>query len=168
MSKRWKTILTSFKNFGRKFKTMLKKYGIDGVLALIIFNFPMYAVLFIKGEEFKTFALWWTGIWWGLGPLTPGWLATIVLAIFLRWARLTIWKGILWAKEAMDKLQLQNQLASYLTAEEIKMILVMAKKIDVESDKKITVFREKLRLKRLKMIDEQWTKEVQVEENKKD
>ena len=156
------------KRIGLKVAGFFKKYGFDGVLALLVFNFPMYAVLFIKGPEFQAFALWWTGIWWGLGPLTPGWAATIVLAIFLRWVRLTIWKGILWLREALDKLQLQNQLASYLTSEEIKMILTMAKKIDVESDKKIAVFREKLRLKRLKMIDEQWTKEVKVEENKKD
>jgi hypothetical protein len=60
------------KNFFGKFVAFFKKYGIDAVIALIIFNFPMYAILFIKAEGFRTFATWWTALWWGLGPLTPG------------------------------------------------------------------------------------------------
>jgi hypothetical protein len=41
------------------------------------------------------------------------------------------WQLILLAKESMVKLQLQNQLAAYLTSEEINMILEMAKKVEI-------------------------------------
>lgn len=148
------------KNFVNKFIDFFKKYGIDAVLALLIFNFPMYAVAFIRDPGFLTFATWWTALWWGLGPLTPGWLVTILLAVFIRWLRMGAWQLILLAQESMRKLQLQNQLAAYLTSEEINMVLEMAKKVNAESDKKKKVFLEELRKQRLQMIDDQWTKEV--------
>lgn len=149
------------KRIGMKIGAFFKKYGFDAVLALIVFNFPMYAVFFIKSPEFRIFAAWWTGIWWGLGPITPGWAVTVILAIFLRWLRLGIWKGILWLREAMIKLQLQNQLATYLTAEEIKMILEMARRVSHESDMKLRTFKEELRKERLQMIDDQWSKTME-------
>jgi len=149
------------KAWGNKFIAFFKKYGIDAVLALLIFNFPMYAIVFIKDEGFRTFATWWMALWWGLGPLTPGWLVTILLAVFIRWLRMGIWQGILWLKEALAKLQLQNQLAAYLTAEEINLILEMAKKVETQSEAKRKAFRELLRKERLQMIDDQWTKEVE-------
>jgi hypothetical protein len=70
------------------------------------------------------------------------------------------WQLILLAKESMVKLQLQNKLAAYLTSEEINMVLEMAKKVSLESDKKKKVFLDELRKQRLQMIDDQWTKEV--------
>ena len=73
------------------------------------------------------------------------------------------WKGVLWAKEAARKLQLQNQLSAYLTAEEIQMILAMAKKVEGESEDKRKTFREKLRKERLQMIDDKWSEEVKAE-----
>ena len=63
-------------------------------------------------------------------------------------------------KEAFRKLQLQNQLSVYLTSEEIDMILEMAKKVELQSEKKRKVFRAQLRKERLQMIDDQWTKEA--------
>ena len=149
------------KKFFNKFIAFFKKYGIDAFIAVLIFNFPMYAITFIKSEGFRQFALWWTAIWWGLGPLTPGWLITILLAVFIRWLRLGAWQLVLLVKEAITKLQLQNQLAAYLSAEEINIILEMAKKVEVQSEEKRKAFRESLRKERLKMIDEQWTKEVE-------
>lgn len=148
------------KAWGHKFINFFKKYGIDAVLALLIFNFPMYAVLFIEAEGFRTFATWWTALWWGLGPLTPGWLITILLAVFIRWLRMGLWKFILWLRELIDKLQLQNQFVAYLTSEEINMILDMAKKVHSQSETKRKKFLEELRKERLQMIDDQWTKEV--------
>ena len=148
------------KAFGNKFIDFFKKYGIDAVLALIVFNFPMSGVAFIKDPGFVAFATWWTALWWGLGPLTPGWLVTILLAVFIRWLRMGAWQLILLAQESMRKLQLQNQLAAYLTSEEINMVLEMAKKVNAESDKKKKIFLEELRKQRLQMIDDQWTKEV--------
>ena len=150
-----------FKDIGNKFIAFFKKYGIDAVLALLIFNFPMYGVVFIDDPGFQAFGLWWMALWWGLGPLTPGWLVTILLAVFIRWLRMGIWQGILWLKEALAKLQLQNQLAAYLTAEEINIILEMAKKVETQSEAKRKAFREQLRKERLQMIDDQWTKEVE-------
>lgn len=73
------------------------------------------------------------------------------------------WQGILWGKEAFAKLQLQNQLAAYLSAEEINMILSMAKKVEGESEGKRKAFKEKLRKERLKMIDDKWTEEMASE-----
>ena len=152
--------MKKLKAWGNKFIAFLKKYGFDAVLAILIFNFPMYAVAFIKDENFRNFALWWIALWWGLGPLTPGWLVTILLAVFFRWLRMGAWQLILLAKESMVKLQLQNQLAAYLTSEEINMILEMAKRVSQESDKKKKTFLDELRKQRLHMIDDQWTKEV--------
>jgi chromosomal replication initiation ATPase DnaA len=63
----------------------------------------------------------------------------------------------------MQKLQLQNQLAAYLSSEEIEMILSMAKKVDGDSEEKVKAFKEKLRKERLQMIDDKWTEEVRAE-----
>jgi hypothetical protein len=65
------------------------------------------------------------------------------------------WEVFLWAREAMQKLQLQNQLAAYLTAEEINMILAMAKKVSTEAESELNNFKQILRKKRLQMIDDQ-------------
>ena len=138
----------------------LKKYGVDAALALLIFNFPMYAVAFIDDPGFQAFALGWTAFWWGLGALTPGWLVTILLAVFIRWLRGWFVGAYHTVKEAARKLQLQNQLSAYLTSEEIDMILEMAKKVEQQSEVKRKAFREALRKERLQMIDDQWTKEV--------
>lgn len=54
----------------------------------------------------------------------------------------------------MQKLQLQNQLAAYLTAEEINMILAMAKKVHASSEVKRKAFLEVLKKQRLQMIDD--------------
>jgi hypothetical protein len=54
----------------------------------------------------------------------------------------------------MQKLQLQNQLAAYLTAEEINMILEMAKKVEGESESRRKAFKEMLRKERIQMIDD--------------
>ncbi len=149
------------KGFLAKLGSFFKKYGVDAVLSLVIFNFPMYAIAFIPDPGFQAFGIWWMALWWGLGPLTPGWLFTILLAVFIRWLRMGAWQLILLAKESMVKLQLQNQLAAYLTSEEINMILEMAKKVYSQSEQKRKVFTEQLRKERLKMIDDQWSKEVQ-------
>jgi chromosomal replication initiation ATPase DnaA len=63
----------------------------------------------------------------------------------------------------MQKLQLQNQLAAYLSSEEIEMILDMAKKVSNDSEEKLKAFKEKLRGERLQMIDDKWTEEVNAE-----
>ena len=141
----------------------LKKYGIDALLALLIFNFPMYAVAFIDDPGFQAFALGWTAFWWGLGALTPGWLVTILLALFIRWLRGWLKQAYLDVKEAFRKLQLQNQLAAYLTSEEIDMILEMAKKVEFQSEGKRKEFRELLRKERLQMIDDRWTEQINQE-----
>jgi GTPase SAR1 family protein len=80
--------------------------------------------------------------------------------------RMGAWQLILLVKEAMVKLQLQNQLAAYLTSEEINMILEMAKKVHLDSEKRKRAFLDILRKERMKMIDDQWTKEVIEKEEK--
>lgn len=69
--------------------------------------------------------------------------------------RIGIFQGILFGKEVVRKLQLQNQLAAYLTSEEINIILEMAKKVDIQSEEKRKQFREHLRKQRLQMLDDQ-------------
>ena len=162
MNKRVKKVLETIGTFTgiRWAYGFLKKYGVDVLLALLIFNFPMYAVAFIDDPGFQQFALGWTAFWWGLGALTPGWLVTILLALFIRWVRGWFVQAYLDVKEAARKLQLQNQLSAYLTSEEIDMILEMAKKVELQSEGKRKEFREQLRKERLQMIDDQWTKEV--------
>lgn len=140
-----------------------KKYGIDAVLALAIFNFPMYGILFIDDPGFIVFARWWIAIWWGLSFATPGWLITILLAVFIRWLRLGLWKGILWMKETVVKIQLQNQFAAYLTSEEINMILRVAKEIHKKSEDKMKVYKEEVRKIRLQALDDKWSEEVKKE-----
>jgi hypothetical protein len=151
------------KGFFTKILNFFKKYGIDAILALLIFNFPMYGMLFIDNEGFVIFATAYTAFFWGLGPLTPGWLLTILLAVFIRWLRMGTWQLILFGQEAMRKLQLQNQLAAYLTSEEINMILEMAKKVNAASEKEKKAFLEVLRKKRLGMIDDKWTEQINQE-----
>jgi hypothetical protein len=63
----------------------------------------------------------------------------------------------------MQKLQLQNQLAAYLSAEEINMILEMAKKVEGESEARRKAFKEKLRKERIQMIDDKWTEQTRSE-----
>lgn len=152
--------MEKLKGWMRKIIAFFKKYGIDAILAILIFNFPMYAVTFIDNEGFRTFATWWTAIWWGLGPLTPGWLLTILLAVLIRKIRISLWRFVLWLKELVDKIQLQNQFVAYLTSEEINMILDMAKRVHNQSEAKRKAFMEQLKKERLQMIDDQWTKEV--------
>ena len=151
------------KKWGSALIFFVKQYGLDALLSILIFHFPIYGMIFIRDPEFLTFGVWWTALWWGLGPITPGWLMVIFLAIFIRWLRMGVWKGVLWAKEAARKLQLQNQLSAYLSAEEIQMILAMAKKVEGESEGKRKAFREKLRKERLQMIDDKWSEEVKAE-----
>lgn len=43
---------------------------------------------------------------------------------------------------------------AYLTSEEIKKILEMAKKVQAESDERMRSFKEVLRKERLQMIDD--------------
>lgn len=151
------------KNLMSKIFQFFKKYGIDAVIALLIFNFPMYAVFFIENENFRIFATAYIAFFWGLGPLTPGWLLTILLAVFIRWLRLGMWKGILWMKEAVVKIQLQNQFAAYLTSEEINMILRVAKEIHKKSEDKMKIYKEEIRKIRLQALDDKWTEEVKRE-----
>jgi len=143
-----------------KFWQFLKKYGVDAVIALLIFNFPTYSLLFIQTESFRNFALAWTAFWIGGSILTPGWLITLLLAIFIQWLRKSIWKFILWIKETVHKIQLQNQFITYLTSEEINMLLKTAKKVYNDSETKKKAFYEQLRKQRLQMIDDKWTEEV--------
>ena len=165
MKKRVKKILTVIGKWtGFKWAyDFLKKYGIDAALALLIFNFPMYAVAFISDPGFQSFALGWTAFWWGLGALTPGWLVTILLALFIRWLRGWLKQAYLDIKEAFRKLQLQNQLSVYLTSEEIDMILEMAKKVEAQSEVKRKAFLKVLRSERLQMIDDKWTEQINQE-----
>jgi hypothetical protein len=143
-----------------KFWQFLKKYGIDAVLALLIFNFPTYSLLFITHEGFRNFALGWTAFWIGGSILTPGWLVTLLLAIFIQWLRKSIWKLILWIQDTIHKIQLQNQFITYLTSEEIQMLLKTAKKVYNDSESKKKAFMEQLRKQRLQMIEDKWTEEV--------
>lgn len=60
----------------------------------------------------------------------------------------------------MLKIQTQNQLGLYYDSEEIQILLDMGKKLKDFSDEEKLKFSTQLKRNRLKMIDEQWSKEV--------
>ena len=66
----------------------------------------------------------------------------------------------MWIQDTIHKIQLQNQFITYLTSEEIQMLLKTAKKVYNESESKKKAFMEQLRKQRLQMIDDKWTEEV--------
>ena len=138
---------------------IIKKWGFFGLLAVVTLYIPLWLGYVLQDQEMIAFGWRWVAIW--AMPFPPAWLAVILLASFYKWLYIRILVLIRWTREAIVKLQLQNQLAAYLTSEEIYMILEMAKKVHQKSETKRSRFRERLRKERLKMIDDQWTKEVE-------
>lgn len=146
--------------FIRPMLAFIKKYGIDAVLALLAFNFPIYGMAFISNPDFVQFGTWWTALWWGLGPLTPGWLFTIVLAVFIRWLRLGAYELFLKMKEALNRLRWANSMLDKGTSEELEYMHSALESVNRWAEKELRGFKEELRKERLKKLDDQWTKVV--------
>jgi hypothetical protein len=70
---------------------------------------------------------------------------------------------IKWIDETVKKIHIQNQLMSYLTSDEIQIILDMAIKVHEQSSKKLQAYRDVLRKERLTLIDDQFTIEANKE-----
>lgn len=136
----------------------IKRWGIYGILGVMTLHSPIIISYFLHNDTFTSFAIWWSALW--ASPITPGWLLMLLLATFWKWFFNVVILGLVkWSKETLRKIQIQNQLGLYYSSEEIQMFLDMGKKIKGFSDKERKEFNSILREKRMKMIDEQWTKE---------
>ena len=142
----------------------MKKWGLYGVLAIATLYSPLFISIFKQDPSFTAFALWWSALW--ASPLTPGWLFILLLATFYKWlVSVVIFGFIKWSKENIIKIQIQNQLGLYYTSHEIKMFLEMGKEIKKYSDEEKKLFQEKLRICRIKKIDDQWSEETTTPKN---
>lgn len=148
------------------FVSIFKRWGVFGVFAIITLYTPTWLGFITGDEELKLFGLRWVIIW--AAPFPPALLVIFLLAAFYKWVWVKIVALYHYTIEIINKIQLQNQFISYLTSEEINMILEVAKKVDNEAQEKIKVFKAKLRKERLKMLDDKWTQEVQNDDIKKE
>lgn len=148
------------------FVNIFKRWGVFGAIAIITLYIPTWLGFITGNKELQEFGLRWVIIW--AAPFPPALLVIFLLAALYKWLWVQLVKVYHWFVEIMNKLQLQNQFITYLTSEEIHMILAVAKKVDAESQEKIKKFKERLRKERLKMLDDKWTQEVQNDDIKKE
>ena len=148
------------------FVNIFKRWGVFGVLAIITLYIPTWLGFITGNKELQEFGLRWVIIW--AAPFPPALLVIFLLAALYKWVWVQLVKVYHWFVEIINKLQLQNQFITYLTSEEIHMILSVAKKVDAESQEKIKRFKERLRKERLNMLDDKWTQEVQNDNIKKE
>ena len=148
------------------FISIFKRWGVFGVVAIVTLYTPTWLGFITGNKELQEFGLRWVIIW--AAPFPPALLVIFLLAALYKWLWVQLVKVYHWFVEIINKLQLQNQFITYLTSEEIHMILAVAKKVDAESQEKIKKFKERLRKERLKMLDDKWTQEVQNDNIKKE
>lgn len=131
------------KKFFKGILRFIKKWGIYGIIGHLSLYSPLAFGFIFDSPELKT-------IGWILVALiaTPngfGLLMTIIFAAIYKWLwKVPILGFIIWGRETLLKLQIQNQLMLYYDSEEIQMFLDHGKEIKQE---------------RIKMIDQQWSKE---------
>jgi hypothetical protein len=147
------------KNFFKKIFSFLKKWGLFGVLGYITLFIPLGLGYLLSNVNLRTTGLVIAAI--VAAPNGLGLLFTIIIAALYKWLwKIPILGFIAWAKETMLKIQTQNQLGLYYDSEEIQILLDMGKKLKDFSDDEKLKFSKRLKTDRLKMIDEQWSKEV--------
>jgi len=148
------------------FISIFKRWGVFGVVAIVTLYTPTWLGFITGNKALQEFGLRWVIIW--AAPFPPALLVIFLLAALYKWLWVQLVKVYHWFVEIINKLQLQNQFITYLTSEEIHMILAVAKKVDAESQEKIKKFKERLRKERLNMLDDKWTQEVQNDNIKKE
>lgn len=144
-----------------KVKTFFRKYGIDAVIALVIWYAPSWLVFFMP--SLKPFALTWLALL--TSPIIPVVIVVPITAVFIHWLRKKIWESVLYAKDQLDKVQMQNQMAAYFTRDEMRLILDKGKVMYTikQIDKK--AFTQKQNDKRHNLIVTHW--EITLEEAEK-
>lgn len=147
--------------FKRIFKgtfNFIKKWGLYGIIGYITLYLPLGLGYIFNNRDLKTIG--WIIAAIVAAPNGIGFILTIVLATIYKW----IWKALIvgfisWGKETVLKLQIQNQLMLYYDSEEIQMFLDHGKDIKKYSDEQRKKFFDNLRKERIKMIDQQWSRE---------
>lgn len=137
----------------------LKWNGIYAFLSIMTLYIPLWLGYLLNDQEMIDFAWRWVAIW--AAPFPPAFLVLALLVYFYRWVWSVIKQGVQWLKESWQKIQIQNQLGLYFTSEEIKKFLDLGKEINKWNEQEMSKFKETMRVKRLKKIDDQWTKEVE-------
>jgi hypothetical protein len=146
------------KLFRSTFK-FLKKWGLYGILAYITLYVPLGLGFILTNDNLKTIG--WVIAAIVAAPNGLGLLFTIIIAALYKWLwKVPILGFIAWAKETLLKLQIQNQIGLYYDSDEIQMLLDVGKRLKDFSDEEKLLFSNHLKKERLKLIDDEWTKEV--------
>lgn len=138
----------------------LKKWGIYGVLGYITLFIPLGLGYLLGNDNLRTTGLVIAAI--VAAPNGVGLLLTVIFAALYKWLwKVAILGFVAWATETILKIQIQNQMMLYYDSEEIQMLLDMGIKIKNFSDKERKLFIEKLKRDRIKMIEDQWSKNLE-------
>lgn len=147
------------KKFFKRIFSFLKKWGLFGVIGYITLFVPLGLGYLLSNVNLRTTGLVIAAI--VAAPNGVGILLTVILAAFYKWVwKIPVLGFIFWSKETMLKIQTQNQLGLYYDSEEIQILLDMGKNLKDFTDEEKLKFSTQLKRNRLKMIDEQWSKEV--------
>ena len=142
-----------------KVKTFFKVYKIDAVAAIVVWYAPSWLAFFIPALE--PTALWWLGLL--TSPLIPVVVVVPVTAVFFHWLRKKIWQLVLYVKDQLDKVQMQNQMSVYYTRNEMRLILDKGKEMYKIKTQDKDKYNKKQDDKRHKLITENW--ETSLEES---
>lgn len=144
----------TLRSFAHKIKKFFRKYGIDGILSIVLWYSPSWLMFLIP--SLNEFGTWWFGVW--ITPATPLWAILPAVAALIHVIRLGIWKLILWIRDQLDKIRMANELLAYANRSEIRLILSKMKEINKDSRKKIAKFMLNLQKERISMINSSWKK----------
>lgn len=151
---------TKLTNIWQRIKRFFTKYGIDAVIAIIFWWSPSWLAIFIPA--LRPTALWWIGLL--AMPFPPMWAIVPLTAVFIHWLRKKIWQLILYIRDQLDKVQMQNQMAAYFTRDEMRLILDKGKHMyKIKSEDKAR-FNKEQDDKRHELITKNW--ETSLEETK--
>lgn len=141
-------------NIWNGLKSFVKRFGIDALLALIVWTSPSWLSFFIP--SFEDFALIWLGL--VVSPIVPSWFFVPVIAVFIHWLRKQIWKSILFIRDQIDKIRLQNTFMAYFTRDEMKLIERIGKELYKDSQKRKEEFVKVDKELRKKKLLGEWNK----------
>jgi len=145
-------------DFWNKIRGFVKAFGINGLIALIIWLSPSWLSFFIP--SLKEFAVIWLGL--VISPVVPSWLAVPLLAVIVALVRKGIVILIRWLKDQMIKLRWGSELFTLYSVDEIEIIMLKGRSMKKKKDKATSDFKEHLKQERIKLIKENW--ELSLEE----
>ncbi len=145
-----------------KVKRFFSKYGIDAAIAIIFWYAPSWLALFIP--TLKDFSLIWLGLL--TSPIIPVVVVVPITAVFIHWLRHKIWLGILYGKDQLDKVQMQNQMTAYFTRDEMRLILDKGKAMYKIKSTDKAQFNKEQDDKRHELITKNWEITLEESENR--